>query len=78
MVGGSVRLLHAIGVVAIRGVFKGPGGPVDPGALLAAIAHVTPSPELPEWANRAYGRPAKSRKLETAHHGYANTHSSDE
>jgi hypothetical protein len=41
-----------IGVVAIRGVFKGPGGPVDPGVLLAGLAHTAPSPELPEWANR--------------------------
>jgi acyl-CoA thioesterase FadM len=45
-----VRRDRVIGVVAIRGVFKGPGGPVDPGLLLAAIAHATPSPELPEWA----------------------------
>jgi acyl-CoA thioesterase FadM len=47
-----VREGRAIGVVAIRGVFKGPGGPVDPGILLAGLAHSAPSPELPEWATR--------------------------
>jgi len=47
-----VRKDRVIGVVAIRGVFKGPGGPLDPGVLLAGVAHAAPSPELPEWANR--------------------------
>ena len=47
-----VRTDRVIGVVAIRGVFKGPGGPLDPGVLLAGVAHAAPSPELPEWANR--------------------------
>jgi acyl-CoA thioesterase FadM len=47
-----VRSDRVIGVVAIRGVFKAPGGPVDPGVLLAGLAHTAPSPELPEWANR--------------------------
>lgn len=47
-----VRRNRVIGVVAIRGVFKGPGGPVDPQVLLAGLAHAAPSPELPEWANR--------------------------
>ena len=47
-----VRKDRVIGVVAIRGVFKGPDGPVDPGVLLAGLAHTAPSPELPEWANR--------------------------
>ena len=46
-----VRASRVIGVVAIRGVFKGPGGPVDPGAFLAGLAHAAPSPALPEWAN---------------------------
>ena len=43
---------RVIGVVAIRGVFKGPSGPLDPGVLLAGVAHSAPSPKLPEWANR--------------------------
>ena len=43
---------RVIGVVAIRGVFKGADGPLDPGVLLAGVAHAAPSPELPEWANR--------------------------
>jgi len=45
-----VRMDRVIGVVAIRGVFKGPGGPVDPQVLLAELAHTGSSPELPEWA----------------------------
>ena len=47
-----VRINRVIGVVAIRGVFKGPGGPVDPQMLLAGLAHTGSSPELPEWAKR--------------------------
>ena len=47
-----VRKDRVIGVVAIRGVFKGPDGPVDPGILLEGLAYTAPSPELPEWANR--------------------------
>ena len=47
-----VREDHVIGVVGIRGVFQGPGGPVDPVVFLAGLAHAAPSPELPEWANR--------------------------
>ncbi len=47
-----VRGDRVIGVVAIRGVFKGTGGPLDPGALLAGVAHSASSPELPEWAIR--------------------------
>ena len=47
-----VREGRVIGLVAIRGVFKGPGGPLDPGVLLAGVAHTAPSPELPEWASR--------------------------
>jgi len=47
-----VRKDRVLGVVAIRGVFKGPGGPVDPGVFLAGLAHAAPSPALPEWANQ--------------------------
>jgi acyl-CoA thioesterase FadM len=47
-----VRDHRVIGVVAIRGIFKGPGGPIDPGLLLTELAHSAPSPELPEWTNR--------------------------
>ena len=47
-----IRMDRVIGVVAIRGVFKGPDGPIDPEALLAGVAHTVPSPRLPEWANR--------------------------
>jgi acyl-CoA thioesterase FadM len=45
-----VRMDRVIGIVAIRGLFKGPAGPIDPQLLLAGVAHGTPSPELPEWA----------------------------
>jgi len=44
-----VRDRRVIGMVAIRGIFKGPDGPIDPGALLTGLAHDAPSPELPEW-----------------------------
>jgi acyl-CoA thioesterase FadM len=47
-----VRKHRVIGVVAIRGIFTGPGGRVDPAALLGGLAHAAPSPELPEWVNR--------------------------
>jgi acyl-CoA thioesterase FadM len=47
-----VREDRVIGLVAIRGVFKGPGGPLDPGVLLAGIAHTAASPQLPDWACR--------------------------
>jgi len=46
-----VRKDRVIGVVAIRGVFRGPDGPVDPQVLLAGLAHTAPSPALPDWAN---------------------------
>jgi acyl-CoA thioesterase FadM len=46
-----VRKDRVIGVVAIRGVFKGPDGPVDPGVLLEGVGHTAPSPALPEWTN---------------------------
>jgi acyl-CoA thioesterase FadM len=47
-----VRENRVIGTVVIRGVFKGPAGPLDPAVLLKDLAHDAPSPELPEWANR--------------------------
>jgi acyl-CoA thioesterase FadM len=47
-----VRAERVIGVVAIRGVFTGSGGRVDPAVLLGGLAHAAPSPELPEWAGR--------------------------
>jgi acyl-CoA thioesterase FadM len=46
-----VRNHRVIGVVAIRGIFNGPKGPLDPRALLAGLAHASPSPILPAWAN---------------------------
>ncbi len=46
-----VRHDRVIGLVAVRGMFKGRAGPVDPGVLLSELAHAAPSPELPAWAN---------------------------
>ena len=46
-----VRAGRVVAVVAIRGVFKGPSGPIEPAVLLEGLAHSGPSPELPEWAN---------------------------
>jgi hypothetical protein len=45
-----VRHGRVVGVVAIRGVFKGPNGPVDPGVFLDELSHHQPSPPLPLWA----------------------------
>lgn len=44
-----VRRGRVIGVVLIRGVFKGPDGPLDPAVLLAAVGHPGQSPQLPPW-----------------------------
>lgn len=46
-----IRAGRVIGVVAVRGIFKGPNGPVDPSVFLAALSHSQPSPSLPQWAN---------------------------
>jgi acyl-CoA thioesterase FadM len=46
-----VRGGRVLGVVAIRGVFKGPGGPVKPQELMADLGFTMPSPQLPEWAH---------------------------
>ena len=42
-----VRNHRVIGVVAIRGIFNGPKGTLDPAALLAGLAHSSPSPIPP-------------------------------
>jgi acyl-CoA thioesterase FadM len=47
-----MRKGRVIGVVAIRGVFKGPNGSIEPTVLLAELSRAAVSPELPEWANR--------------------------
>src|ERR1700722_1818593 len=47
-----VRNRRVIGMVAVRGVFKGPDGPMDPGVLFAGLAQSATSPELPEWTTR--------------------------
>jgi acyl-CoA thioesterase FadM len=46
-----VRNDRVIGVVAVRGVFKGPAGALDPGTLLTGLAVAAQSPQLPEWTN---------------------------
>jgi len=45
-----IRAGRVVGVVAVRGVFKGPNGPVDPSVFLAELSRSIPSPELPMWA----------------------------
>jgi acyl-CoA thioesterase FadM len=47
-----VRMDRVLGVVAIRGVFKGAGGNLDPQEVLSDMAVATPSPALPEWTQR--------------------------
>jgi hypothetical protein len=42
-----VRNQRVIRWFAIRGVFNGPRGPLDPGVLLSGLAHADPSPQLP-------------------------------
>jgi acyl-CoA thioesterase FadM len=44
-----VRDGRVIAVVAIRGMFRGPNGPLDPGQLLGSLNKPTTSPPLPEW-----------------------------
>jgi acyl-CoA thioesterase FadM len=44
-----VRAGRVLGVVAIRGVFKGPDGPMEPSALLSSLGKPTQSPPLPQW-----------------------------
>ena len=44
-----VRTGRVLGTVTIRGVFKGPNGPLKPQTLLDALAHTDPSPPLPRW-----------------------------
>ncbi len=46
-----IRGGRVLGVVAVRGVFKGPNGPVDPNVFLADLSRSTASPTLPRWAN---------------------------
>ena len=46
-----IRNDRVIGVVAIRGVFKGPSGPVDPGVFLSELSHSQPPPPLPSWTH---------------------------
>jgi len=45
-----VREGRVLGVVAIRGVFKGPSGPVDPQIFVTALTPGLESPRLPQWA----------------------------
>jgi acyl-CoA thioesterase FadM len=45
-----VRAQRVLGAVVIRGVFKGPDGPVSPQTLLEGLSLTDPSPPLPSWA----------------------------
>ena len=45
-----VRAGRVVGMVAVRGVFRGPEGPLDPGWLLSGLGlNATASPPLPDW-----------------------------
>jgi acyl-CoA thioesterase FadM len=44
-----VREGRVLGVVAIRGVFKGPDGSIEPQVFLDALGIHHDSPELPQW-----------------------------
>jgi acyl-CoA thioesterase FadM len=44
-----VRDGRVVGVVAVRGLFRGPKGPVQPSELLSALGGSAISPELPDW-----------------------------
>lgn len=46
-----VREKRVLGVVAIRGVFKGPEGPIAPQVFLDALGAHHESPPLPTWVN---------------------------
>lgn len=45
-----VRESRVIGVVGIRGAFKGPNGLIDPQVFLSEQAHASVVPTLPPWA----------------------------
>ena len=51
-IGRLVRGRRVLGMVVVRGLFKGPDGPIDPGVLFAGLARSAPSPPLPEWTAR--------------------------
>jgi len=44
-----VRDARTLGVVAVRGVFKGPNGTIEPQRFLQAIGAEVHSPPLPQW-----------------------------
>ena len=44
-----VRAGRVVGVVAIRGLFRGPRGAVSPGEFLGTLGAPAQSPTLPEW-----------------------------
>ena len=45
-----VRANRVVGVVGIRGVFRGPKGPLAPGLLMEGLGVSATSPALPRWA----------------------------
>jgi acyl-CoA thioesterase FadM len=45
-----VRGGRAIAIVAVRGLFNGPKGPIDPGTLFGG-SQARASPQLPQWAS---------------------------
>lgn len=50
-----VREGRVLGVVAVRGVFKAPDGPIEPQMLLDAVGVKRESPPLPQWTREWNG-----------------------
>jgi acyl-CoA thioesterase FadM len=46
-----VREGRVVGLVAIRGLFKGPNGPIEPQVFLDALGIHHDSPPLPQWVH---------------------------
>jgi acyl-CoA thioesterase FadM len=47
-----LRAGRVLGIVAIRGVFKGPNGPLEPKQIAADLSRSPVSPDLPSWVSR--------------------------
>src|SRR5690606_39403806 len=58
-----VREGRVLGIVAVRGVFKGPNGTLEPKALLSPLGLDAASPPLPQWIVED----RKSTRLNSSH-----------
>jgi acyl-CoA thioesterase FadM len=46
-----IRDGRVLATVGMRGVFRGPTGPIEPKTFLEELSHAQPSPALPAWAS---------------------------